>query len=291
MDLAQWRAHIDQVVGDEGQWLGILDENGLPLYELGGVVSVNFPEQRLSASSVEVVLAVRAGDRVMDDLIGVGLGMQDDEGRLVPAAGATRLICLVREGERRVATITHSVVSGTAGPSSLTVHAIDLVDGLSWWPCPSIPVEWVNSDFSEWTKDASGGEYAQPRILAQVPFATKALGYTMDGQAVTVVRRLVQDSFDAVNDLYGWADDPHAVVEYPVENDASKRVLIRVNDDPIMDTIGEACRSAGLDIEVGLWWPGDAPVRVRTGRDPETFAEREFSHPVQVVRVFEMGEA
>lgn len=294
MELSQWRDHIAVVVRDEGQWLGVLDEDGLPLYELGGVVSVSFPEQRLSASSVEVVLAVAPGDRVMDDLVGEGLGMQDAEGRLVPAAGATRLLCLVREGERRVATVTHSVADGTGGPSTLTVHAIDLIDGLSWWPCPSIPLEWVNTSWSEWSTDAAGVPYEQPRTLAQVPFATKAFRYTMDGKAVTVVRDLVQDSFDAVNELYGWVDDPHAVVEYTDEPDTSKRVLVRVNDDPVMDTVGEACRSAGVDVEVRLWWPGDPAVRVRTARadgdSPARFEERVWPHPVQVVRVREMRE-
>lgn len=291
MDLAGWKKHIAHVAADEGQWVGVLDENGLPLYELGGVVSANFPRTRLASSSVDVTVAVSPGDRVVEDLVGPNLGVTDDEGRLVPASGPTRLLMLVREnGERNVATIVHVVASGENSPSQLVINGVDLLDGLAWWPCPSIPLEWPKAEFTQWTTDASGDEYSTARTLAQVPIATRADGYTKRGPAVTVIRDLIQESFDAVNGLYGWLGDPHAVVAYTAGEDTSPEVFIRVNDDPILDTVSESARAAGVTLHADLWWPGDAPVRVKTSRDPEAYATKTWEHPIQVFHVNPLGK-
>jgi len=287
VELADWRKHIDQVVADEGQWFGILNENGHPIYEFGGISHVSFPETRLATSSVEATVNVSPGDRLLDDLVGEGLGVVDDAGRLSPANGPLRMLCKVRPGERQVAYITHTVVEGRGTPSTLTIHGVDLMDMLATWPCPSIPVEWGAHEFSEWSTDASNTKYATPRTLAQLPFATKADGYTASGPARDTVRRLVQDSFDGVNALYGWSD-AHAVVEFDGTPDDSPRVVIRVNDDPVLETVAEPARSAGLGIEVRLWWPGDDPVRVRTKRDPERTAASTWSTPKLIVRVYEV---
>ena len=117
MELAEWRRHIDQVVEDEGQWFGILNEDGHPIYEFGGIVNVSFPETRLAASSVEATVNVAPGDRILDDLVGEGLGVVDDAGRLAPANGPLRMLCQIRPGERQTAYITHTVVVGVGTPT------------------------------------------------------------------------------------------------------------------------------------------------------------------------------
>lgn len=289
MELAEWRRHIDQVVEDEGQWFGILNENGYPIYEFGGIVNVSFPETRLAASSVEATVNVAPGDRILDDLVGEGLGVVDDAGRLAPANGPLRMLCQIRPGERQVAYITHTVVEGTSSPSTLTIHGVDLLDALATWPCPSIPHEWGEHEFSEWSTDASNTKYATPRTLAQLPFATKADGYTVSGPARDTVRHLVQDSFDAVNALYGWSD-AHAVVEFDGTPDISPRVVIRVNDDPVLDTVAEPARSAGLGIEVRLWWPGDKSVDTRSETVRGGWVHSSWSTPKLIVRVYEVEE-
>lgn len=289
MELAEWRRHIDQVVEDEGQWFGILNENGYPIYEFGGIVNVSFPETRLAASSVEATVNVAPGDRILDDLVGEGLGVVDDAGRLAPANGPLRMLCQIRPGERLVAYITHTVVEGRGTPSTLTIHGVDLMDMLATWPCPSIPHEWGEHEFSEWSTDASNTKYATPRTLAQLPFATKADGYTVSGPARDTVRHLVQDSFDAVNALYGWSD-AHAVVEFDGTPDISPRVVIRVNDDPVLDTVAEPARSAGLGIEVRLWWPGDKSVDTRSETVRGGWVHSSWSTPKLIVRVYEVEE-
>lgn len=289
MDLNQWRKHIDAVVSDEGQWVGILDEDGIPIVDVTSIISINAPETRLAASSVEVVVSVAqgAGMRLMDELVAEGMGTTDEEKRLVPASGPTRLLCVARPGERLAYTITHCVASGGAAPSQLTIHGVDLLDSLAWWPCPSIPLEWTKASFSPWTTDASGTKYAWPRKLARVEFGTAADGYTVKGPARDTIRHLVQDSFDAANHAMGWTA-PHAAVDFSGLTDTSPEVIIRTTDDPIWDTISEPAQQAGIAIEVNLWWPGDPPVITRTA-DRTTTTTTTWPYPMQIVRITAPG--
>lgn len=286
MELAEWRKHIDQVVADEGEWVGVADENGYPIYELA--CTHDFPRSHLTPESVECTVNVQPGDRVLDDLVGEKLGETDKEGRLVPASGPTRLLILAREGTRQAATITHTVAAGGLSPTTLTIHGVDLLDGLAWWPCPSVPVEWTPDKWTTQTTDESGTTYKKPRDLAQVQLTTKLDGYTVDNTALTAVRIAIQDSFDAVNKLMGWKD-PHAVVEFG-GTDTTPRALIRVNDDPVLDTVQETAQLAGLTIQVELWWPGDQPVTTRKDHDGKTTVDTTWKHPIQIVRVHTMQE-
>lgn len=296
MDLEQWRKHIDQIVADEGQWWGVADEEGIPIYELVGVGT--FPKSHITPSSAEFTVShVQEGDRVLDDLVGNKLGEVDEDGRLTPASGPTRLLVLVRAGERRAATITHTIVAGKTVPSQVTIHGVDLVDGLSWWPCPSVPVEWNPTTSTKklgmavwetYTQDESFTRYAVPRTLTRVPFATRLTGYYEEGPARTVVRNTIQDAFDAVNALKDW--QPHAVVAYDGGEDSTPFVQLRVNDDPIMDTVQETARQAGLTITVDLWWPGDDPVVVRSDQEGETTTTQLWDQPMQIVQVREFKE-
>lgn len=289
MDLAQWRRHIDAVVRDEGQWVGILDEEGMPILDVPSIIRVTAPEARLATSSVEVAVSVHdgAGLRLMEELIADGLGRVDAEKRLIPASGPARLLCVVRPGERLVYTVTHSVASGGLSPSEVTIHGVDLVDSLAWWPCPSIPATWAAADFAAWTTDASGTQYRWPRRLALVEFATAADGYTVKGPARDTIRHLIQDSFDAVNTAMGW-DTPHAVVDFSGGTDTSPETIIRTDDSPIFDTIAEPAKQAGIAIEVDLWWPGDPAITIRT-TDRTTTEATTWPYPIQIVRVTAPG--
>lgn len=284
MDLSQWRKHIDQVVKDEGQWVGVADEDGYPIYELTG--KINFPESHLQAASAEITVNVEPGDRILDDLVGDSLGQMDAAGRLVPANGPARLLVLVRPGERRAAIITHVVVTGQATPSQVTVHGVDLLDSLASWPCPSINLEgWEMAKWQQRKTDASGIRYGRVREMAQLQFATKLFRYAKRGTARDVLRVIVQDSFDSVNKLYGWDGEPHAVVVFGGAKDSSGEVALRISDDSVWETIAETARAAGLTIDVELWWPGDPAIQVRADHDGKTTKAKTFAHPVQVVRI------
>ncbi|MGV3071478.1 hypothetical protein ACEE90_03410 [Corynebacterium phoceense] len=291
MDFPQWRKHIDAVVADEGQWVGMLDENGVPMRDAGSIVSLSAPETRLATASLELVLAAGPGDPFVDELIAGGLGLQSATGTLLPAKGPTRMICVERVGRPRLPfTVTHSVVSGTAVPSQLTVHGVDTTDSLAWWPGVSIPMEWSNAKFSDWVTDASGTTYSKTRRLARVPFATKADGYTMRGQARTVIRNFIQDSLDAVNTLKGWTERPHMVVDFGGPADTSEELLLRTSDDYVWDTIAAPAKNFGLTVKVDLWWPGDPAVTVRTNRETGATATRTWPWPILIARVELMKE-
>lgn len=284
MDLSQWRKHIDRVVQDEGQWVGVADENGYPIYELVG--KINFPESHLQAASAEITVNVEPGDRILDDLVGDSLGQMDAAGRLVPANGPARLLVLVRPGERRAAIVTHVVVTGQATPSQVTVHGVDLLDSLASWPCPSINLEgWEMAKWQQRKTDASGIRYGKVREMAQLQFATKLYRYAKRGTARDVLRVIVQDSFDSVNKLYGWDGEPHAVVVFGGAKDTSGEVALRISDDSVWETIAETARAAGLTIDVELWWPGDPAIQVRADHDGKQTKAKTFAHPVQVVRI------
>ena len=289
MDINQWKSHIDTIVDDEGQWIGIADENGYPLYELHG--QLKFPQAQLSASSAEMTVHVHPQDPILNDLVGNNLGATDKEGRLLPIAGPTRLLILTRGNTRRAALITHVIVGGTSTPSTVTIHAVDLLDGLASWPAPSIPVEWIHArnNWKQLSADESHTDYGQVYEVARVPFATKLLMYREEGPAKTVIRNIIQDSFDAVNALMGWGR-PHAVVAYDGGKDTTAHVQMRINDDPVLDTVAETARQCGLAITVELWWPGDAAVTVRTDQEGTKTREQTWSHPIQIVRVEEFKE-
>lgn len=280
MDLTNWRKHIDQVVKDEGQWVGLLDENLLPILDFPPVVSLTAPKTRHQASSCEVVVDVTdgGGRKLMAELVGDGLGQLDEEKRLTPNDGPTRFVCVVRDGERVAYTVTHSVVEGAASPTTLTVHGVDLLDGLAWWPCPSSTSEWRSAKFQVWSQDASWIRYAKPRELARVKFIGTAIETTKRGKARDLIRNTIQDSFDAVNGLMGWSD-PHAFVDFDGGVDTSPQTGIRLDDSSVWDTLGQTAAQTGVEIEVDVWWPGDVPVTVRGG------TRRSWPYPVQIVRV------
>lgn len=280
-----YKRHIDHVVATHGQWVGLCDEEGWPIADITPVVALSAPEIRGDTASVEATVAVEPSSPLVAELIGDGLSAPLEDGQLTLAGEKARLLVVQRPDRRVAYTVTHTVAAGVSGPSQLTIHGVDLIEGLTMWPCPSIPAEWGRAKFSEWDTDASGQKYATSRELARVEFGTAVDGYTVRGPAVTVVRTLIQDSLDAVNDLMGWRERPHMVVHWPDEVDESDELLIRTSDDTVWETIAAPAHAAGLTIHVDLWWPGDGDFRFRAFRDPDIFVEASADFPIQLVTV------
>lgn len=288
MELVEWRKHIDHVVATEGQWIGLGDADGYPVMDLPGLVPpLTAPGQHLAEASAEASFIVEPGCPLLERLGADGLGF-NEKGELVPATGDVRLLLVAREGQRLAYAITFVVISGDAAPSTLTIHATTLDAELALWPCPSVPVSWGGASFKEWGTDASGQAYKTPRLLAWTEHATVVDGFSKRGRAVTVIRDLCQDSFDAVDQAMGW-QTPKFIVSY-AGVDTSKEVAVTVNDDPLWDTIAEPARQAGVGITVGLWWPGDAPITTRVGRENGETRQVTPARPVLVVDVREVKE-
>ncbi|HAT1360257.1 MULTISPECIES: hypothetical protein [Corynebacterium] len=291
MDFKSWRKHIDQVVEDEGYWVGLADENGYPLLDIPPFESLTLPRTRLATSEFEFLVHAPAGSPINDDLVADGIGVQDQEGRLIPAKGPTRMLIVVTPGNPRLSYFVNiSSLSGISAPDQLTVKGVDGLDCLAFWPGVSIPVEVEKATFSDWSTDASGIQYEKTRRLARVPLATVADGYTLYGKARTVIRRFIQDSFDAVNALMGWTGDEHAVVDFGGGPDTTSEIYLRTSDDYVWDTIAGPAKNSGLYVHVDLWWPGDPAVTVRKDRASGETVSKTWERPMLIVRVDTMKE-
>lgn len=126
------KKHRDQVIADQGQWLGLLDENATPMMDLPPVMEMRMPEATNDPASGMVKLRVQSASGivhpVIHQLIADGLGKTDDVGRLVPLSEATRFIAIERAGSRRVFRVDFAVAEGGAGaPSVLAVHGTDML--------------------------------------------------------------------------------------------------------------------------------------------------------------------
>ncbi|MBH5303519.1 hypothetical protein I8F82_11925, partial [Corynebacterium ulcerans] len=58
-DWENHKKHRDQVIADQGQWLGLLDENGTPMMDLPPVMEMRMPEATNDPSSGMVKLRVQ----------------------------------------------------------------------------------------------------------------------------------------------------------------------------------------------------------------------------------------
>lgn len=279
--LAVWRKHVDQVVATAGQWVGVCDGHGLPLFDVPGVLSVRAPQQRHDHGECEVrfVNLTPVGGEVspiVSDLAGDNLSKLDREGALSGEDLPPRLLVVARPTGRTAYFVTHvELEGGVASPAEVVIHGVYCTEQLAAWPCPSVRHTWVKP-FTVWREDAVGA-YETSRVLSRVELATKADAYTVSGPAVPTIRSLIQNSISAVNRLMGWGDSPHMVVDFS-GSAASPVVLIRLTDSSVWDTISDACRNSGVLVDAVLWWPGDPPVQTFEG-------SRSWAHPMLVFRV------
>lgn len=289
VDWLSWRTNIDQAVADDGRAIILCDDEGLPL-KLLSVLDVDAPDTNLNADTLKLKLPAAVGNEphpLVDLLIADGLGKQDAETTaLEPVMDSTHMIVVQGPGgwmDRTTYTVDVPSVDGDDdGPLVLEVEGTKLVDLLDWHPCPSVPGSWEADSWEEWATDASGGTYEKTRVLAPTQHGTVAYGHTSKGPVLTTIRRVVQDSLDAVNTLYGY-DRPHLVTAYPAGVDDSREALIRRDDRTIWETISETARIHGVNVDVKLWWPGDPAVQTRSGR-------WDADYPVGVVTVEKIGD-
>lgn len=297
MNWEDLHAHIEQAVRDRGKLVLLCDADGVPVCELP-VVDKSAKETLVAAASGELTIPVRGRMGQMHEavrhLLVDNVGEIRPDGTLAPVTDETWIIVVCTEGERSAFIASHprAPLHPINPPDVLHIPVAYLSSLLEFWPAPSVPQVWtptyVANDgkeypaFEEWTEDA-GGAYETPRTYAPVQFATVADGHTMDGPAEYVIRTLIQDSLDAVNNLKEWADDPHMVVDF-ADPRPSERVVFRVEDRSVMDTIAQTATQAGVHLSVVLWWPGDEPVTVRT-RDREGTTTATWDRPMAVCRV------
>lgn len=293
------RRTVDATIRDRGVWYGLADGDWVPIATVEPVERPQERHTRLASPELSLVLPGGVDGRVSvvaDELIAPDLGTIDEQGYFDAANVENRNIIVARAGERgrQAFFIPFNDAEGQRAPERVGVEASGLLSLLDAHPCPSIPESWRGGwDLKQ--ADA-GGSYATPRMYSLVEFSTRADGYTVTGPAELVIRRVIQDSLDAVQAHMrvlepDWAR-PHMVVDFAPTGRVSPEAYIRVQDDYVLPTVEETARNAGVNITADLWWPGDEPVVVRTSEPGEPLAvgPRVWEHPIAVVRVEQMEE-
>ncbi|MCS5479841.1 hypothetical protein NYP18_09230 [Corynebacterium sp. YIM 101645] len=292
-DWTSWQAHVEQTIADRGQWVGLCDGHGRPLIDMPTAQSMTAGQARLAEASLSMEMKVTGGKwapvhPVVDLMIADGLGVFDEEGRLVVKNNIVDMVVVAKPGRRHAYVTSFPTAVGDAtSPNTLRVQGTDLIGNLVTWPCPSVPQTWI-PNVTLFEGDASGA-YETPRLLSAMEMSLVADGYTMSGPAEETIRTLVQDSFDAVNYQCGWEDTPHMVVDMAPTGRESPLAHIRVTDGMVWETIAPPAQLAGVNITIDLWWPGDDPVLTRLP-DKSGTALTTWTHPIGVVRIEQGGQ-
>lgn len=286
---AEWaeeRAHIDRVVADKGQWVGLLDGEGEPVAELPGRdLDLGSAVQSIEEGTATFPVGTTDGSThpLVSELFGDAIG-GDGTTPLDPHDNAGYMLCVQNPGGiegRYTYTVEFPTLEGDkAGPLSLRMDVMELLGVLNFRPCPSVLSTWGEYPMKPWDTDA-GKPYRVKRPLAPIQLATIAWGHTSKGPAVTTIARVVQDSLDAYDTAFAY--DPSFVVQVPEGEDTSPEVLIRRQDNTIWDTVGEVARLAGVAISARMWWPGDPAVNTLRGRQA-------WGEPMGVIRVQQIGD-
>lgn len=292
VDWQQWQKHVTQKIKDEGQWVGLADENWEPLMDMPRTEEMDASGLRLSPADLEATMPVQhegVTHPVVSELISDGLGVFSESGKIEPNTSAARNIIVQRAGQRSrqayFVAMTRAEGQGDA-PEKITVSAQDLMGLLAATPCPSVPRQWGKEPMKLWVEDA-GGKYRTPRFYGAVEMADSLDGYTMHGPAVKVIKELIQDSVDAVCAQMGFGR-PHMVVDWSTP-DESDEVVIRLSDQMVLDAVADTARVSGVNVSCWLWWPGDDPVLARVRRGAPAVLTS-FEHPICVVRVERIKE-
>lgn len=267
---AAHRLHRHQVAHDQGQWVGLLNENAEPLFDTPPMTNLQAPQFRNAPGSMRATFITQSSrgivHPIVDELIGEGLGQIDAEGALQLSSSNTRFLAIERQGEaRRVYRISHAVVSGLGdAPSILEVHGSGLLTMLSLFSAMSAPTTW-GEEWTTFTRDWVGPEgqeitFEHPRDLMGMKMVTVADGATIEGPAETTIRRLISESLEASFRVAGVADDPPIVVNPTGSGAPSPHVLIRPTDQILWEEVAPVAAAAGVVISASMWWPGDTPV-------------------------------
>ena len=293
VDWDSYRLHRAQVVADQGQYVGLLDENCEPLMDCPPVVTMTAPQTKNAPTSLRMQLAVRALDGsvhpICDELVAQGLSSArgswldlDAEGKaLTTSLDASRYVLVEREDVRRVYQVTHvAAEAGRELPSMIEINGVDLLKKLALVPCFSAPTT-VTGKWTTFTRDWAGPEnvgvmFSKPRDLQDFKLVTVADGVTVDGDAEAVIRRLVSESLEATWKAMGpeVVEAPPMVVDPTPSGVKSPYILIRPTDRPVLEEVSAQAMASGIALNVDLWLPGDAPV-----------AGLRLTRPTMVVRI------
>lgn len=289
-DWSAHRAHRAQVVADAGQWVGLLDADGVPLHDMAPVVSMSAPETRHEPASLSMQVRLVSPSGVLHpvarELLADDLDV-DDRGVFVPKVDETRFVVVERPGDGPEARRAFRVVAPETmipgrTPTVMDIDGVDmLAASLAGILCPSDPDSWTGN-FLTADRDWAG-PWEKPRLIQDVKMAAVATGFTVSGPAEATIRGLIADSLEAVYRGVGVTDRP-IVVDMTPTGRPSPHVVIRRSDDYIWSTVAAHAAAAGVRVSAHLWLPGDTwgpagltkptiVVRVRQAHDTGDFVD------------------
>ncbi|HFG8808105.1 TPA: hypothetical protein ACGIY5_001472 [Corynebacterium striatum] len=267
IDWEKHRAHRQLVAKDRGVWIGLVDQDGVPLMDLPPMTKYTAPATRLSPESASFTMAIKSPRGVVhpmtNHLAGRGIGRVDAQGRLELVADETRFIMVEKyQRPRRDYRVSHTILDGPSplAPSTAEVHAADTLNWLTGIPAMSAPTTWTG-EWKRFTRDWAGPEnvgvqFAKPRDLQDIKMVSVADGATVEGPAEETLRRIYSESVEAAFRAAGIDDAPVKVAPAPTGR-TSPHVLIRPTDGNLWEETASIAMAAGVRIAADMWWPGD----------------------------------
>lgn len=263
------KLHREQIAEDQGQWVGLLDADGEPMFDAAPLRALSAPRMRNAPAALKAVFGIKSRrgivHPIVDELIGEDLGRVTAQGALKVSSKETRFLAVERPGGvRRVYRVAYARAQGQgAAPAVLEVHGNDVLKYLSLFSAMSAPTTWTDN-WTTFTRDWVGPEgqeilFNNPRDLTGMQMVTVADGATIEGPAESTIRRLISESLHASFRVAGVADDPPLVVSPTGSGVQSPHVLIRPTDQILWDEVAPVAAAAGVVITASMWWPGDPP--------------------------------
>lgn len=273
VDWAQFAGHREALVESEGQYVGLLDENGHPLCDLPHPVEMQAPRERNAISSLQMTFPVStatggvhpAARALVDDTIGV-----EKNGAITPTP-KTRFVLVERPGSSWCYRVAQRMATGPAGKlQSITVHGVDVVNYLTQLPCPTQPAKWKSSRFHRFEKDwlavtDKTARFVTPRDIAEVDFYDSYLAdQVIYDYAEVAIGRIITESVDAVAGILGMSTPPFNVTVTNHGGHAEK-IMIKPDDGFIWDVVAPRATAAGVGITATMVLP------TKTGEPQITF--------------------
>lgn len=270
INYADHKKHREYVAKNQGIWVGLLDEDGVPLMDLPTPERYSAQLIRNSVGSCNATIPAQNAEGItipaVSELIADNLGIIDDEGLLIPSNDETRFLCFERpNGVRETFLITHCKASGVDAkkPSTLEIYGAGLLSYLDGIPAWSAPTHAKAGEWKDITRDWVGPEdtdivFDEPVTIKGNYHALRADGVTLSGKANEIIKEIIDNSLEVIYDITGIEDNP--IITNLVGKTESPTVLIRQNDESIWKTVIDVATSAGVQLSARLWLPGDDPI-------------------------------
>ncbi|MCK7661964.1 hypothetical protein [Corynebacterium antarcticum] len=261
-----WEAHARhraQVIADEGQWIGLADEDLVPLWDFPPTIKLDAPEILNQPADMQLTCRVAgrlaARHPVAEELIADLSDFVETDGLLKPVSGRTRIVVVERAGGYRrgyKVTFTHGT-GDIDGITTIDVHGIGVLDYLRAYPCPSRPESWKDTNIApldhgivtSWTKT---------RDVGGILLAGEAPSPEYVGPAAEKIPRLIYDSLDAVYHATGHAAAKSWPIVVASPRPGPGHTVYMVPDDrSIWDVVAPYADAAGIALTARIWWPGD----------------------------------